>query len=365
MIKGWRQEAVSGGRVLVVGAGTTGNEVIKNLALTGVGEISVLDSDVVEEVNLNRCVLFRAEDIGKSKSETAARRAKEIAPGITTRGWNRDVVYDFGSLEYSSFDCVVLTVDNLEARLWVNRYCRLHGTPLVDTGIGGLVSSVFVATPSGACIECSWTKREYQQLWERHSCSKIGMLPDEPKIPMVITSGAIAGGIAAQECIKILHLKHSGPSARSSVFFWFDGENGAFLTWEVPRKENCPAHVPPPDKSKVLLESLLDDDVLSIKNRLRAALGCSEVEVRHDKQIVYSVVCRGCGGSHTIQPCLLGKFLRSCCPACGALAVVPDKYTEELEDGYSLRSLHIPPNHLIRVLFSKGNTVGEAWIASR
>ena len=82
LIPWWRQERITAARILVVGAGALGNEVLKNLALLGVGSIYVIDLDRVEASNLSRSVLFRAEDGGQSKAKVAARRAKEINPEI-------------------------------------------------------------------------------------------------------------------------------------------------------------------------------------------------------------------------------------------------------------------------------------------
>ena len=367
MIKGWHQETVHNARILVVGAGTTGNELIKNLALLGVGEITIVDSDLVEEVNLNRCVLFRKEDIDQSKSETAAKRALELNPDIRAIGLNCDVIYDFGNFQYRNFECVILTVDNLEARMWVNRYCWLNNTPLIDTGIDGLVGNVFVMIPPfESCLECDWSTREYQRLAEKYSCSKIGLALEERKIPMVITSAAVIGGIAAQESIRILlHGNKRDVPSKAGVFFHYDGETGAFLTWRVCRKEECPAHASVPDPSQILFEASLNDTVESIRERVRNILGPSTVEIKHDKEIVYSVICNNCGHTQTIAPCLLGKFRRFLCPECGLLTIVADDHTEELRDGYTLRSLCIPSNHLLRVVFSKEDDISEAWILSR
>src|SRR5437588_11469685 len=75
LIPWWRQDRLAAARILVVGAGALGNEVLKNLALLGVGTVYVIDRDVVETSNLSRSVLFRAEDGGRPKAEGAARRA--------------------------------------------------------------------------------------------------------------------------------------------------------------------------------------------------------------------------------------------------------------------------------------------------
>src|SRR5262252_8460788 len=82
LISWWRQERLAAARVLVVGAGALGNEVLKNLALVGAGSIHMIDLDTVEPSNLSRSVLFRPEDGGQPKAVVAARRAREITPEI-------------------------------------------------------------------------------------------------------------------------------------------------------------------------------------------------------------------------------------------------------------------------------------------
>src|SRR5207248_3137540 len=91
LIPWWRQEKLAAARVLVVGAGALGNEVLKNLALLGVGTTYVIDLDCVEPSNLSRSVLFRAEDGGRPKAEVAARRAREINPEVTIHPLHGDV----------------------------------------------------------------------------------------------------------------------------------------------------------------------------------------------------------------------------------------------------------------------------------
>src|SRR4051794_708864 len=96
LISWWRQERLASARLLVVGAGALGNEVIKNLALLGVGTTYLIDLDVVEPSNLSRSVLFRAEDGGKPKALVAAARARELNPEITVVPMHGDVITDLG-----------------------------------------------------------------------------------------------------------------------------------------------------------------------------------------------------------------------------------------------------------------------------
>lgn len=66
----------SAAKVLVIGAGQLGNEIIKNLALLGVGNVLIADKDCIEHSNLSRSVLYREGDIGKPKANVAADRAR-------------------------------------------------------------------------------------------------------------------------------------------------------------------------------------------------------------------------------------------------------------------------------------------------
>ncbi|MDH4136846.1 MAG: ThiF family adenylyltransferase, partial [Anaerolineae bacterium] len=81
-ISWWEREKVQAAKMMIVGAGALGNEVLKNLALMGVGHLFIVDFDTIEAANLSRSVLFRPEDNGKKKAEVAARRIKELNPDI-------------------------------------------------------------------------------------------------------------------------------------------------------------------------------------------------------------------------------------------------------------------------------------------
>src|SRR3954466_10250407 len=76
-IEWWDQALLARTRVLVIGAGALGNEVIKNLALLGIGHVVIADMDRIELSNLSRSALFRETDEGKFKSQCAVRAAKE------------------------------------------------------------------------------------------------------------------------------------------------------------------------------------------------------------------------------------------------------------------------------------------------
>src|SRR5689334_21620646 len=96
LIPWWRQEKLAAAKVLVVGAGALGNEVVKNLALVGVGTTYVIDRDAIETSNLSRSVLFRTSDGGRPKARVVAERAREINPEVAFHWLRGDVINDLG-----------------------------------------------------------------------------------------------------------------------------------------------------------------------------------------------------------------------------------------------------------------------------
>src|SRR3954447_12449352 len=107
LIEWWDQAKLSRAKVLVVGAGALGNEIIKNLALLGVGNLFIADKDRIENSNLSRSVLYRASDTGKPKAEVAARAAKDIYPDVNVGWFDGDVVHDLGLGAFRWADVVI------------------------------------------------------------------------------------------------------------------------------------------------------------------------------------------------------------------------------------------------------------------
>src|SRR6185295_4128458 len=94
LIGWWDQERLRAARVMVVGAGAIGNEVLKNLALLGFGYLFVVDFDTIEASNLSRTVLFRPEDVGRSKALVAAERVRALClePSARVDAFHGDLV---------------------------------------------------------------------------------------------------------------------------------------------------------------------------------------------------------------------------------------------------------------------------------
>jgi molybdopterin-synthase adenylyltransferase len=161
LISGWQQEALSDATAVIIGMGALGNEVAKNLALSGVGRLVLCDPDTVERTNLSRTVLFRETDIGRLKVDAAARAITGLAPGtaVETRPLPLTAGVSLGELRTSSV--VLGCLDSRRARLELLGRCALADAALVDGGTGPWSGEVRVRTaPEQPCYGCTLSARE-------------------------------------------------------------------------------------------------------------------------------------------------------------------------------------------------------------
>ena len=200
----WDQSALRSSHVLVVGAGALGNEIVKNLALVGVGKISIVDMDQIEHTNLARCVFFREGDEGKYKSQVLAQAASALNPDVETTFYTCSV-QTLGDAFLRSFDLVVAGLDNREARIWLGAAMRRLARYWIDGAIEGLMGKAQTFTPTGPCYACSMTSREWEIVAKRKSCALLGkeeILAGHT--PTNATTSSIIAGVQTQEAIKHL-----------------------------------------------------------------------------------------------------------------------------------------------------------------
>lgn len=241
LITWWDQQELSQANVLVVGAGALGNEIVKSLALLGVGRIHVVDMDRIEHSNLARGVFFRADHEGELKAEVVADAANQLNPEIDV-SWSSRSILEWGIGALVDFDLVIAGLDNREARAWVNQACRKLGKPWVDGAIEGLrgVARVFLA--AGPCYECTLGAVDREILAQRRSCA---LLTAEEvlqgKVPTTATSASVIAGIQVQEAIKLLQGREEMLALRNQAFF-FLGETLETYLMGYSEDEFCPAH---------------------------------------------------------------------------------------------------------------------------
>jgi adenylyltransferase/sulfurtransferase len=238
LMDGYRQDVIERAKIMVVGAGALGNEVLKNLALLGAGHLFVVDFDTIEISNLTRSILYRADDRGRSKAEVAAERVRQINPDVKIIPWKGNIGHAVGLGVFRQMDVVIGCLDNREARLAVNRACWRVGVPWIDGALNvadGTVR-VFIPSESGACYECLMTKQDYALLQIRYACPPATIMQGVAiTTPM---SASIIGAMQVQEAVKLLH----GLPVEGGQGVVYSAETLRTTHVRYPRRADCPAH---------------------------------------------------------------------------------------------------------------------------
>lgn len=293
----YKAEVVKNAKVMVVGAGALGNEVLKNLALFGVGNIFIVDFDTIEYSNLTRSVLYRESDADKGlyKAEVAAQSVKEINPNINVQFVIGHLDSDVGLGIFREMDVVIGCLDSRLARLRLNRHCMRANVPWVDGGIENLTGNVKVYCQGENCYECGLLPSARLHLSQQMSCAgiahrneKVGRVPTTPVIASVI------GAIQVQEAMKLLHkeeLEKGIFSVLKGQMLHYEGMHNQVEVYDLAAfDDDCPSHELWDRIVKIEglgADTRIDDALQMIHDKLNA----SEIQInlRNDKFVDYIV----------------------------------------------------------------------------
>lgn len=301
LIEWWDQQKLHDAKILVVGVGAIGNEVLKNLALLGVGHILVIDLDSIEHSNLSRSVLFRPSDVGRRKAAVAAERTREIYPGCEVVALSGNVMHELGLGVFGWADVILGALDNREARLWINRAAWKMNRPWVDGAIEGINGVARVFLPGKPpCYECTLGEVDWTILENRMSCNLLTREDMElGKTPTTPTTASVIAGIQVQEALKLLH----GLPVLAGKGFVFEGMNHTSYVVEYTPREDCFSHEvygdvsswPKPSEKTTLAE---------LYAYAQTELGAAEVVLDFSRDIIQSLRCPRCGNSTDVYACV-------------------------------------------------------------
>ena len=231
MSHGFDQQQVAAARIMVVGCGALGNEVLKNLVLLGVEHIVAVDFDIVEVGNLSRSVLFSKQDADarRLKVEVIAERLKAMNPAVEVKTICGDIAYDVGLGLIRQMDVVIGCVDSRWARYCINRLCMRAGIPWVDGGIEELEGTARVFVPGKNCYACNLGPEGLKDLARRMPCSGIIRRQEQAgHAPTTSIVASVIGAVEAQEALKLVHreaLERGELTSLCGKMFYYDGQH--------------------------------------------------------------------------------------------------------------------------------------------
>lgn len=361
LIEWWDQQRVRNARILVIGAGALGNEILKLLALVGAGWTLVFDPDRIERSNLSRSVLFREGDEGQFKADVAVRRMKEINPEIQAHAICENVLLRGGLGVFAWADIVIGGVDNREARVFINSACARVGKTWVDGAIEALSGVVRVFSPgTGPCYECTMNKTDRKLLAERRSCALLARdAVARGHVPTSAVAASIIGAMEVQEALKVLH----GQPTLMGEAIHVDGLFGDSSRVRYQRREDCQGHE--------VLGELVETGERAGDVTLGALLERAErlfgegASVDLSRDVITRLSCPACG-DEVVGGAVLGGMRESqaACPRCRTHRVVEIASSirrgDNVDLGLTLAELGLPPFDV--VVARDGMERHQAWL---
>ncbi len=238
------QRKLKAAKVLVVGSGGLGSPMLLYLAAAGVGNIGIVDFDVVDESNLQRQVLFQVKDVGQLKCEVAKEKILALNPHINVQTYNLKLHSENALDLIKDYDLVADGTDNFPTRYLVNDACVLLGKPNVYASIYRFEGQVSVFNYTDQAGKLG---PNYRDLFPTPpppglvpSCAEGGVLGVLP---------GIVGSIQANEVIKIITGIGNPLSGR---LFLFDALSFETRTLKINRDENNPLNGKNPTQNKLI-----------------------------------------------------------------------------------------------------------------
>ena len=217
-------------KLLVIGAGGLGCELLKNLALMGFKHIHVIDMDTIDISNLNRQFLFRNKDVGRYKAEVAAEFVTQRVPG-TNMVHHNCKIQDKDEGFYRQFHLIICGLDSIVARRWINgmvislleydedgQLDNASMIPIIDGGTEGFKGNARVVYPGiTACIECT-----------------LDLFPPQVNFPLCTIAHTPRLPEHCIEWVRMLLWSKENPFGAD---VGIDGDDPAHITWILDRAQ--------------------------------------------------------------------------------------------------------------------------------
>ncbi len=194
------QKKLAKARAVVIGCGALGTHSLSLLVRAGVGNVTVVDRDVVELTNLQRQTMFHEDDVGRPKAEAAEERLRKINSEIAIKGVVADVSKANVERLIGSATVVIDATDNMETRYLVNDASVRLGIPWVYGGAVGISGMVMVVVEDGPCLRCVFPNPP--RPGELPTCNTVGIINTLP---------SIVASVQVTEAFKVMMDKETTP----------------------------------------------------------------------------------------------------------------------------------------------------------
>jgi len=216
------QERLKKAHIFIAGAGGLGSPVSLYLAVAGVGTITIVDMDVIDQTNLNRQILHFDRDIGRKKTASAEEKLQEINQDITVNATDVKIDETNAADLVGEADGIVDAMDNYPTRYLLNEVAIAKEIPLFHGGIRGFYGQATTIIPGTTpCLKCIFPKA-----------------PPLEVFPVVGVTPGLIGMVQATEVLK--YLLGIGELLMGRLFIW-DGMQAKADEIRVERNPKCEA----------------------------------------------------------------------------------------------------------------------------
>jgi molybdopterin-synthase adenylyltransferase len=216
------QERLKKAHIFIAGAGGLGSPVSLYLAVAGVGTITIVDMDVVDQTNLNRQILHSDRDIGKKKTVSAEEKLSAINPDIRINAIDTCIDETSAGRLIGNADGIVDAMDNYPTRYLLNDVAIRKNIPLFHGAIRGFYGQATTILPGKTpCLKCIFPRA-----------------PPREVFPVIGATPGVIGTVQATEVIK--YFLQSGDLLTGRLFIW-DGLAGRADEIAAERIPCCPA----------------------------------------------------------------------------------------------------------------------------
>ncbi len=215
------QEKLKRSRVLIAGAGGLGSPISIYLAIAGVGNLRIVDRDVIDLSNLNRQPLHQTKDISKKKAHSAEEKLRGLNPNIQVEAITEIITQDNAFQLSEGCDLILDAVDNYPTRYALNKAALRRGIPFIYGGIYELEGMTTTIIPGKtACLRCIFPEP-----------------PSSAIFPVLGVTAGVIGCLQAMEAVK--YILGIGEALINRLLI-FDGFAMRFREVKLIRNPQCP-----------------------------------------------------------------------------------------------------------------------------